>query len=157
MTGVFQFINDEIEKRLLDLNVAFVAKVLSTDGITAKIQPLGMIKQVGEDAKPKAPIPDVPILESARYKSVSGGGVLIIGGGGASGFPPTSTVVIINGGDASGVSASTADLSKVLIAAGDIVFCVCADRDITEARKGINSVPPVGHHAMSDCVIVGIL
>lgn len=40
---------------------------------------------------------------------------------------------------------------------GDIVICVCCDRDITEARKGKSVLPPSGHHTMSDCVIVGIL
>ena len=43
------------------------------------------------------------------------------------------------------------------IAAGDIVICVCCERDITEALKGKNDVPPVGHHSKSDSIIVGIL
>ena len=43
------------------------------------------------------------------------------------------------------------------IASGDIVLCVCCERDITEAKKGNNSTPALGRHSMSDSVIVGIL
>lgn len=43
------------------------------------------------------------------------------------------------------------------IKAGDTVFCVCAERDITEVRKGVFAVPAQGHHMLSDAVIVGKL
>ena len=43
------------------------------------------------------------------------------------------------------------------IQAGDIAVCICCERDITQAKKGINSVPPVGHHSMSDSIIIGVL
>lgn len=39
--------------------------------------------------------------------------------------------------------------------AGDTVFCVCAERDITETRKGKFAVPASGRHMLSDAVIVG--
>lgn len=41
------------------------------------------------------------------------------------------------------------------IKAGDTVFCVCAERDITETRKGIFALPARGRHNLSDAVIVG--
>jgi len=40
---------------------------------------------------------------------------------------------------------------------GSIVFCVCAERDITSSVKGMSSVPPVGHHQISNAVVVGML
>ena len=41
------------------------------------------------------------------------------------------------------------------VAAGDTVFCVCAERDITETRKGNYDLPVSGRHMLSDAVIVG--
>ena len=43
------------------------------------------------------------------------------------------------------------------IAAGDLVACLCADWNITAARKGKNELPPAGRHSISDSIIVGIL
>lgn len=40
---------------------------------------------------------------------------------------------------------------------GDIVFCVCAERDITSAVNGLSKTPPVGHHAIKDAVVVGLI
>lgn len=152
MSG-FSYINDTIDKKLLDLNVAYLAKVLSVSGNSAKIQPLGMIKQVGEQAKSKAPITNVPIVESARYKLTK------------------KTITYVTGVTISTSSADgyltdatpnvTTKTEEIIVlnplAAGDIVMCVCADRDITDARRGTNSVPPIGHHSLSDSVIVGII
>lgn len=41
------------------------------------------------------------------------------------------------------------------VAAGDTVFCVCAERDISETRKGNFALPVSGRHMLSDAVIVG--
>ena len=41
------------------------------------------------------------------------------------------------------------------VAVGDTVFCVCAERDITETRKGNYDLPVHGRHMLSDAVIVG--
>ena len=43
------------------------------------------------------------------------------------------------------------------IAKGDIVLCVCCDRNIDAALKGKNELPPVGCHNKADCVIVSII
>lgn len=208
--GVQMVIDNAIERKLLDLNVAYIAKVLSTDGKTAKIQPLGMIKQIGEEGKAKAPIPDVPIIESARYKLVEKdityvsditvdtskssvvSSVTLNKTTGTISFmtdasvsttvdsegdissvtlnKTTSQANIIN--DASVNAPKTDVISSVIvtpikktqtilvkkpIAEGDLVYCLCADRDITESIKGVNSVPTVGHHSLSDSIIVGIL
>lgn len=47
--------------------------------------------------------------------------------------------------------------SALPVSSGDIVLCICCERDITEAKKGKNAVPALGHHSMSDSVIVGVL
>ena len=152
MSGA-SFISGAIEKKLLDLNVAFLAKILSINGETAKIQPLGMIKQVGETAKSKAPITNVPIIKSAQYKLTEKTLEYV-------------SEVTISTTSADGYVTSVSPnvtkkqeniLVKSPLGVGDIVFCVCADRDITEARNGKNSVPSIGHHPISDCVIVGVL
>lgn len=43
------------------------------------------------------------------------------------------------------------------IEVGDVVLCVCCDRNIDAALKGENFLPPVGYHKKSDCVIVAII
>ena len=40
---------------------------------------------------------------------------------------------------------------------GDIVYCVCADRDISETRGGNFATPVSGHHTLAGAVVVGIL
>lgn len=44
---------------------------------------------------------------------------------------------------------------ECVIKKGDTVFCVCAERDITETRKGNFDLPVQGRHMLSDAVIVG--
>lgn len=43
------------------------------------------------------------------------------------------------------------------VQAGDTVFCMCADRDISETRAGAFATPVIGHHSLSGAVVVGIL
>lgn len=40
---------------------------------------------------------------------------------------------------------------------GEVVLCVCCDRNIDAALKGKNELPPAGYHQQSDCVIVAII
>lgn len=41
------------------------------------------------------------------------------------------------------------------ITKGDTVFCMCAERDITETRKGKFALPASGRHMLSDAVVIG--
>lgn len=43
------------------------------------------------------------------------------------------------------------------VQAGDTVYCVCADRDITETRTGTFAAPVPGHHLLTGAVVIGIL
>lgn len=38
-----------------------------------------------------------------------------------------------------------------------IVLCICCERDITEALKGVSALPAYGHHEMHDCIIIGTI
>lgn len=52
---------------------------------------------------------------------------------------------------------NTSPASVRRVQAGDIVYCVCADRDISETRLGVAATPVAGHHMISSAVVVGIL
>lgn len=133
-----EFFKDLIEESLLGMHTAYVAKVLSVSGDKAKIQPLNMVKQYGNTAQKPPPV-TAYILHNARYK--------------------LGTDTIKYASNVYNYSASYETKEVVTaksLSAGDIVFCVCADRDITEASKGNMTTPPIGHHSLSDSVIVGV-
>lgn len=52
-------------------------------------------------------------------------------------------------------SLNPAAVRRVL--AGDTVYCVCAERDVSETRKGSFATPVLGHHMLSSAVVIGIL
>lgn len=108
--GYAKYFDDFIDNKLLSLHTAYLAKVLSVKGKTAKIQPLGLTKETGEKAMKQSVLTAVPFTKQVK------------------------------------------DLAK-----GDIVVVICCERNITEAKKGKNVLPPSGHHNMSDSVIIGVL
>ena len=128
--GYLSSINAAIEKKLMDLHCAYIGKVVRTDGESATVQPLGLTKSTGESARAQAVVSNVPV--ACKYK--------------------LSTKTITDG-DGKSVTVAIPEP----IAAGDLVVCLCADRDITEARRGRNELPPAGRHSISDSIIVGIL
>ena len=133
--GYSDFINSIIERKLMDLHCGYIGKVVWTDGKTATVQPLGLIKDYGSSAtKKQAVVSNVPV--ACRYK---------LG---------TKSITYTDGdGDAKKQTIAVPEE----IAKGDLVVCLCADRDITAARKGKNELPPAGRHSISDSIIVGIL
>ena len=48
--GAEKYFDSFIENKLLSLHTAYLAKVLSVSGKTAKIQPLGLTQEIGEKA-----------------------------------------------------------------------------------------------------------
>lgn len=138
--GNLRFFENLIESKLLSLHTAYIGKVLTTDGKTAKVLPLGMSKAYGENAKKQTPLSNVPILHSARWK-----------------YEKKTLRYVSEVKEHKAEYEETEILVPTAIAAGDLVLCICCERDITEARKGNNSAPPVGRHSMSSSVIVGIL
>lgn len=170
--GKLDFFDNMIESKLLNLHTCYLAKVISTDGTTAKIQPLGKAKQYGETAVDQSPLSGVPIANSAKWKytketityvkdvtlnTSTGSFATGVSGGAESPAYVSSTGNALTSATIT-QQKETKDIVTVKpIAAGDIVVCVCGERNITEARKGNNAVPPVGHHSMSDSIIVAIL
>jgi len=114
-----------INNALMVTHTAFCGKVISVKGNLAKVQPLNMVKAKGGNAQKQAVITDVPILQPA-YKAT-----------------------VTYEGEECEVK-YTCDIK-----AGDTVYCVCAERDITETRKGKFALPVQGRHMLSDAVIVG--
>ena len=126
-------INAIIESKLLSLHTAYIGKVLKYSDGKADIQPLQMLKQYGKPAEKHSPIPNVPVTHQARFK-----------------YEAKTASVGTYGG-------TITYLEPVPLTVGDVVVCICGERDITEARKGNIAVPALGHHSMSDSIVVGIL
>lgn len=127
MSALQNLINKSIDEKMKNLHCAFIAKILSVSGNKARIQPLGLTKQYGGTAQKQAVISGVHIARSALYK-----------------FTTTN------------IDNKTVAVPEK-ISVGDIVLCVCCDRNIDAALKGKNELPPVGFHNKSDCVIVSII
>lgn len=128
--GNMAFFEKLISNNLKALHCAYIGKVVRTDGKTATVQPLGLVKDADSGkATAQAVVSDVPV--ACKYKLTD------------------KTITVSDGTQRVAVPEP--------IAAGDLVVCVCADRDITEARRGNNELPPAGWHSISDSIIVGIL
>ncbi len=118
--------NSILEQKLLRLRTCYIAKVVDTNGITAKIQPLNIIKYTDGTEKIPNQLSNVPVVESARQKVAYDMG--------------TNTISSVRP-----------------ICEGDLVVCICADRNISAAKRGKMEVPPRGRHSISDSIIIGIL
>lgn len=142
-----------IEQKLLSLHTAYIGKVLKYSNGKADIQPLMMIKQYGKPAEAHSPIPNVPVTEQARIKTETKTVELVTGvkleltrsNGYVTNVTPTITKSTIT------------YTEPKSIGVGDIVVCVCGERDITEAKNGNMAQQPIGHHSLSDSMVVGIL
>lgn len=137
--GSAKFLEGIIEEKLLHLHTAFFSKVLSSDGKTAKIQPLSMYKQIGGAAQKHPPIEKVPILQTVKkfkYEDCICGAVVA---------------------EHSLQTEKRKHLVIEDIGQGDIVLCLCSERDITSVKKGEPTIPVIGHHSMQDAVIIGVL
>ena len=134
--GGISYVERLISRSLKDLNCGYIGKVISTDGKTATVQPLGLIKEYGSTStKAQAVVTDVPV--ACRYKFTE----------------KKITYLTSTSGSTSSVTVAVPEE----IAKGDLVACLCCDRDITDARQGRNELPPAGMHNISDSIIVGIL
>lgn len=125
--GFAEVFDNMLEEKLLNLHTAFIARVVSVQSESlCSVQPLDKIKAYGQPAKSQAVITKVPILNHVRHYS-------------------------LYSADSHGGHLRVSPLKK-----GDIVLCVCAERDITSAVKGKSTTPPVGHHQIKDAIVVGL-
>ena len=120
-----------INNALMQTHTGFFAKVISVSGWNANIQPLNMVKARGGKAQKQPVITKVPILK------------------------PTYFVNKVWCNHSSEHGSCNVQWTYEKIKKGDIVYCVCAERDITETRKGKFALPAKGRHQLSDAVIVG--
>lgn len=151
--GNLSFFNDMIDDKLLDINVAYIAKVLSCSDNKATVQPLKMIKQYGKPAQNVSVVSNIPFLKNSSCKMKSDT------------ISYVKNVTLTTSKKDGYVAEATLEVEKdsidvvvpTEIEVGDLVFCVCADRNITEAKNGTIATAPIGHHSLSDSVIVGVL
>ena len=135
MSGFGAF-DDLIEQKLMDLHTAFIGRVVGVGGGKATVQPLNLMKQYGKEPVQQAVVKDVPILKTV-YK------IELFEFEGSGGNHPTHK----HGGH----------VRFIPIQEGDIVFCMCADRDISATQNGAMALPSIGRHEIKDAVIVGVL
>lgn len=144
--GRLDFFENLIESKLLSLHTCYLARILSIDGNAAKIQPLGKTKAYGKESVSQSVLTNVPIINSAMYKiDISG---------------LTQSVTVDGKGSSLTVNSGIGERKFAIarpLKAGDIVVCVCAERNISDAKRGNNATPPAGHHSMSDSIIIGSL
>jgi hypothetical protein len=133
-----------VDERLLGLHTAFIGRVVSVNSPQlCSVQPLDKIKAYGQPAKAQAVITKVPVLNHVRHYELMKQKLTIPEGE----VTPNPHPVEENVGH----------LKVEPIKAGDIVLCVCAERDIGSSVKGMSTTPPVGHHQIKDAVVVGLL
>lgn len=140
--------DDIAEEKLLNLHTAFIAKIISMENeSTCTIQPLDKIKAYGKTAKSQAVISKVPILNHVRHYTLVKQKLTILFTHGSGTINPEEHPMPDNEGH----------LRVEPLRAGDIVLCVCAERDIASSIEGMSVVPPVGHHQQKDAVVVGLI
>ena len=132
MSGIAYFEN-AIDKALLKVRTAYLAKVLKVNGNRATVQELDTYKPVGGKASERKPVsalipPNIKLKEQTITYLVST-------------EQRESTTVLVP--EALGI--------------GDIVVVVVCDRDITNAQNGIISEATNRHHNINDSVIVRYL
>lgn len=133
-----------MENKLKSLHTAYLAKVLSVSGNTAKIQPLGLVTDSEGDSYKQSVLTSVPICEHVRHYSLVKQTISFSGNGSIS---PSTHPTDDNVGH----------IKIEPLKAGDIVVCICCERNISDAKKGVNSIVPSGRHSMSDSIIIGVL
>lgn len=133
-SGAFQ---NMIEQALLNTHTAFVGKVVSVKGDLASVQPLNMMQSMEGKVSKLPKLDDVPILKSVRK------------------WDKKEKILASTNGEYT--HAHTVEYwEPKKPEPGDVVFCVCADRDIADTKKGDFAVPTLGRHMLSSAVIVGI-
>ena len=141
-----------MEEKLLNLHTAFIGKIVKMQNESlCTVKPLDKIKAYGQSAKDQSVITNVPILNHVRhYRLVDETLTLNIKdtytGGGSGTITPNPHPEKSNVGH----------LQVTPLKAGDIVLCVCAERDISSSVKGRSTTPPVGHHQIANAVVVGL-
>lgn len=137
--GILATLDKNVERKLMGMHCAYIGKVISfsKEQGTAKVQPLGLTKRPGDDKPALQPVVDnVPVL--CGCKVLEHFDALVKDA--SSGIEVEKRIVL--GRD---------------IRAGDLVACICADRNISAAVRGRSELPPAGRHSISDSIVVAAL
>lgn len=147
--GMGNILDEIMEEKLLNMHTAFIGKVVSVSGPDmCSVMPLDKIKAYGKAAKSQGVVSRVPVLRHVRRYTLVKQKLTVkdtYTQGGT--ITPAEHPVKDNEGH----------LRVEPIKAGDLVLCVCGDRNIASSSKGMSTTPPVGHHQLSDAVVVGLL
>lgn len=143
-------IDERIEGKLLELHTAFLGQVVAVSGQEASVQPLNLIRQAGREARKQAVVTGVPILRHVGKLVLYEAGDEVAVEGAAVGDHGEHTHAVT-------VKPHGGHVRIAPIGPGDIVFCVCADRDISQTVEGRFAAPAPGRHQLQDAVIVGVL
>ena len=147
--GFSKALDDMMEEKMLNMHTAFIGTVVSVQGADkCTVKPLDKIKSYGQKAKAQQPITNVPILNHVRHYTLVKQSLTVndtYTGGGS--ITPNPHPQPDNEGH----------IRVEPLKAGDIVLCVCAERDISSSSKGVSTTPPVGHHQISNAVVVGLI
>ena len=129
MNGIGYF-DMAIEKALLNVRTAYLAKVVTVNGNRAIVQPLDTYKVMGGKATQRKP---VSALIPPNIKLA------------------TQTITYL-------ISTEQSESTTVLVpdnlSTGDIVMVGVCDRDITNAQRGIINGATDRHHNINDSVII---
>lgn len=141
MTMDFGFFNNLINNALIQLHTAYIAKVVSITGKTAKVVPLTYSKDVKGNLVEQAPV-TAYVCPNAKCETKD----------------LTYVADVIHGsGDVVKETKKVSVLVPKSIEVNDIVLCVVCERDITYAVQGKMSEPSNRKHDMNDSVILKVL
>lgn len=141
--GASEVFDNMIEEKLLNLHTAFIGRVVSVQSEKmCSVQPLDKIKAYGQKAKSQAVITRVPILNHVRHYELVQQSLSVSEGSITPEKHPTEENV--------------GHLKVSPLRSGDLVLCVCAERDISSSVNGNSTSPPVGHHQIANAVVVGL-
>lgn len=152
--GTFKYIDEIFNSKFENIHTVYLAKILSVNEAenTAKIQPLGMRKDAKGNTLKQSVLTKVPICQHVRHWELVKQELSVsvsdsYSGGGSGRITPSTHPVEKNVGH----------VKVEPLRAGDIVVCVCCETNISEAKRGTNSVVPTGRFSQSDSIIVGLL
>lgn len=122
-----------IDSKILNIHTAFLGKVLSVNGSSARVQPLTMYKAVGGKAKQQSPVSAV-VPSNIKYN--------------------TETITYR-------ISDTETETKAVLVpsslSVGDIVYVGICERDISHAKNGKIAEATNRHHNINDGVILCVV
>ncbi len=128
-----KYVNSRIDEKILGINTAYLAKVLSVNGDMARLQPLNIHRAMGGKAEQQSTTtavipPNVKLREKKITYRISDN------------ESETTTVLVPDS-----------------LAVGDIVYVGVCDRDISNAKNGIIKEATQRHHDINDGVILRVV